>query len=249
MEISAFLLREKTLQLRSSFLENVRHKLDLLRQFMTGLEKGDPSGESSEKLTEKLFSEIHKLKGTGGTYGFNEISVAMKQFLKYIRPPFNEKRGPTTEEIQGFRNEFEIFCRYFPLYEQGFEAIQRSASPTIPGILWIDGERNISWCDEMEWFCIENSFLIFSAVNRQEISLIRDWFRPSLVLLHPILSDTDSLDFSRELSRKHEAPVLLILKRSNSADPASWEAAGVRDWISPDSTTLELKNLLRKNLL
>jgi len=101
MEWSPFLHKPKTNELRKSFLNHVFEIHQTILANFQDLSSTPKVSESEEQKTiQHLFGEVHKLKGTGGTYGFFEISHCYEDLIQFLRPSFREKRSLLPQEIK-----------------------------------------------------------------------------------------------------------------------------------------------------
>ena len=220
MEISDFLLKEQTLALRKSFFENFRQKELQLLEWMHTLEKDGLPEEEAITLTSQLFNEIHRFKGTGGTYGFNEISVVCREMLRFIRPPFNEKRKPFPHELREALILQEKLNRYIPVMEKGLNDLSKKNSP-ISCILLIDAVRG-PFADELDFFTIEEHYLVISSFNPQDVFTLKKHLSPRSILLHAPYPDYSTPQVVSKLGEVFSCSLIL------SGDPRLYEE--VRDY-------------------
>lgn len=247
MEISDFLLKEQTLTLRKSFFENFKQKQLQLLEWMLKLEKKDTPAEEAIFLTDKIFNEIHRYKGTGGTYGFNEISVVCREMLKFIRPPFNEKRRPFSHELKEALSLQEKLIRYTPVMEKGLNALAQKNS-TLSCLLSIDADRG-PFADELDFFTLEEHYLVISSFHPQDVFSLMDHLSPVSILLHAPFSDCSTSLLVSKLGEVFSCPLILL------GDPRLYEE--VKDYgklsLSPGipytSDRDSVQAMMRKTLL
>lgn len=227
MEISGFLLKEQTQALRKSFFENFKQKQLQLLEWLHKLEDEGIPPEDAVSLTDKIFNEIHRYKGTGGTYGFNEISVACKEMLKYIRPPFNEKRRPFSHELKETLILQEKLIRYTPVLEKGLHDLCRKDS-SLPCLLLIDAVRG-PFADELDFFTLEEHYLVISSFHPKDVLLLLNQLQPRSILIHapypdyptPLLIQKLGETFSCSLSLLGEAKVYEEVKHYGRLSPGA----------------------------
>ena len=247
MEISDFLLKEQTLALRKSFFENFRQKELQLLEGMHKLEQEDLPEEEALTLTNQLFNEIHRYKGTGGTYGFNEISVVCREMLRFMRPPFNEKRRPFSHELKEALILQEKLHLYIPVMEKGLKDLSQKNCP-ISCILLIDAVRG-PFADELDFFTVEEHYLVISSFNPQDVFSIMQHLSPRSIVLHAPYPDYSTPQVVSKLGEAFSCSLLL------SGDPKLYE--DVRDYgklsFSPvipyTSDRGSVQSLMRKALL
>ncbi len=229
MEISDFLLKEQTLALRKSFVENFRQKQLQLLEWMHTLEREALPEEEAIPLTSQLFNEIHRFKGTGGTYGFNEISVVCREILRFIRPPFNEKRRPFPHELKEALILQEKLHRYTPVIEKGLNALSQMNSP-ISCIILIDPVRG-PFADELDFFTIEEQCLVISTFNPQDVFSIKKHLSPRSILLHAPYADCSTPQVVQKLGESFSCSLIL------SGDPKLYEEVDDYGKLSLSSVT------------
>ena len=221
MEISDFLLKEQTFALRKSFFENFKKKQLELLEWMQTLEKEEGlSGQEAVSLTQKLFNEIHRYKGTGGTYGFNEISVVCREMLRFIRPPFNEKRKPFPHELREALLLEQKLIQFVPDLEKGLNDLSGKEAP-LSCVLLLDAERG-PFVDELDFFSLEQHYLVISSYQPRDVFPLMNQLAPRSILLHAPYPDYSIPLLVKKLGAQFSCPLFFL------GDPQQYE--GVNEY-------------------
>lgn len=111
--------------LSAKFAVQLPEKLGLIRDtyaaVFTGFtsDRSDAAGETKALLA-RLRNELHKLAGTGATFGFAELSAAARYFEELLEPFIDSQQGPATAELtQAVR----------PSFDAAYAALMRAVSP------------------------------------------------------------------------------------------------------------------------
>lgn len=248
MEISGFLLKEQTFALRKSFFENFKTKQLQLLEWMHTLEKDGMPAEEAVSLTDKIFNEIHRYKGTGGTYGFNEISVICREMLKYIRPPFNEKRKPFPHELKEALNLEERLIHYAPVMEKGLNDLSKKDS-SFSCILSIDADRG-PFADELDFFALEEHYLVISSFHPKDVFPVIQKLAPRSILIHAPYSDYSTSLLVKKLGEMFSCSLILLGDPKLYADVKDYGKLSVNPEVVPyTSDRGSVQSMIRKILL
>ena len=122
MEISSFLQAPPTMALRLSYLKNIESKNELIKKYFYQL-KEEKDESVSWSLLDFVFNEVHRLKGSGGTYGFNEISIVYEEIMELIRPFHVKKKHPDLPSIdyRSTINSNDVIDQYLNLLNTNSE--------------------------------------------------------------------------------------------------------------------------------
>jgi HPt (histidine-containing phosphotransfer) domain-containing protein len=91
-------------QLRREYLAESPARLAELRRLIAAFRAGDPDASQS------LIILFHRLAGSGGSYGFPEISEigrTMERWLKSTPPPGPEQAGKLEEAVEQLARNFD----------------------------------------------------------------------------------------------------------------------------------------------
>lgn len=129
MDISHFLRQPPTVKLCTSYLENVWNKFNLIASLLQKISFASVPMADRLQATKDAFQEAHRLKGSGGTYGFNEISLFYKQMLIFLRPPFDENRLLSDTELEGAQQLHRTFPDWFAVLKSLFHGLYLQTEP------------------------------------------------------------------------------------------------------------------------
>ncbi|EKD27778.1 MAG: hypothetical protein ACD_79C00583G0004 [uncultured bacterium] len=182
MELSEFLQTPASLKLRQNFFAKIEGINNKVIERLNYLNYSTDNDELKLKVMHELFGEVHRIKGTGGTYGFNEISNIYIEILKYVRPPHNETRLPELHEIENSTELAEIFSEYFKVLKDSFAKLS-AEKPCYNGksVFIANYSRDALFYD-IEFFCIKNKIAVFSALNFKESSQALKYIQPDIII-------------------------------------------------------------------
>ncbi|MBN2143053.1 MAG: response regulator [Candidatus Aureabacteria bacterium] len=234
MEISVFLQKPETVSLRLSYLENVlkKHKiiLDLLNQLMSEI----ITSEKKQQMVRDIFAEMHRLKGSGGTFGFNEISLIYKELLQYIRPAYEKKEIPPPSDLAAGKKIAEEFSGYLPILLKGFHQLKSPSGGLSSYSLLILNEDRRLVITELEKACINRKWIIYTVLNLQEARSLPQGFYPHIFILDPRLPDGNGILFCRELKKKYPAiPIIVISPEYNQEEKKESQKTGANEYSAP----------------
>jgi len=254
MEISTFLQRPETVSLRSSFLENVSAKNQRILGLIESL--SDTPGSQTEvcrKLLVELFTETHRLKGSGGTYGFNEISLAYEEMLLYIRPAHEGLRLPDEEELEQAEKLSEEFDRYLPLLRKAFGSVTRGVSDRNdlgPQVFFVTQNRR-SIHHELFFSLVKRGLVFYTVQNGAEAESALEKVFPHLFIL-----DTDFLEGSgisickniRDLPNFSECPIWVLSHKTSSIEKEELQKAGATHYFGDPFSQQEIVDKIFETL-
>ncbi len=82
---------DKLVRLRRSYLEALPEKLG-------AVEASLKAAQGSEVLVAVAFTDVHKLKGSTGSYGYEALSARLAEVHELLYDCVEEKRPPTDEQ-------------------------------------------------------------------------------------------------------------------------------------------------------
>jgi len=204
MEISQFLQRKETGELRHSFLLNVQEKNEKILANLNAL-KEDRSVDRVQ-TTAAIFLEVHRLKGSGGTYGFNEISLVFREVLLYIRPAHENKREATALETAQSISILTRFQAYMPFLFQLFgkfqEVSRTSVALHLPVLCIVNQDRREA-VEKLETLCMQHHFNLMTVQNSEEGLFALSQIRPGCLIIDRKIDDNKGLEFLGKL-QKHK---------------------------------------------
>jgi hypothetical protein len=229
MEISTFLQQGPTWNLRKTYLENVQQKnariIDLLQQ----LQKPNILAAEEKETLFSLFNETHRLKGSGGTYGFHEISWVYNQMNAFIRSAKDDIRPLDFLEIQKtlhIMNEFSKILPRLCLFFQSTSPAQPLSS--LPAILHISENRSY-YEAPMEYFFLQKNTPFFTTHDPVHALEALNIAKPKWFLVNTDILETEGTGFIHTL-KQHEcgknARLALLLK--NKKDKEKKEIADIQ---------------------
>lgn len=83
--------KEKLLRLRRSFLDALPAKLDAVVEALAAA-RSDPA------VLAAAFTDVHKLKGSTGSYGYADVSARLAEIHELLYDCVDQKRAPSDDE-------------------------------------------------------------------------------------------------------------------------------------------------------
>jgi hypothetical protein len=207
--------------LRKTYLENVQQKnariIDLLKQLL----KPNLLATEEKETLFTLFNETHRLKGSGGTYGFHEISWVYNQMSVFIRPAKDDIRSLDFLEIQKtltIANEFSTTLPTLLLFFQNTSASQVAAS--LPSILHISEHRS-HYVSPMEYFFLQKKIPFFTTHDLLQALQALNIAKPKWLLVNTDILEKGGADFIHTLKQHpfgKNARLALLLKKETDKE-------------------------------
>jgi CheY-like chemotaxis protein len=243
MEVSFFLQKQETRTLRLSYLENVQKKHALVIDLFNQLIQGTGTPETKLSLVTSLFAEMHRLKGSGGTFGFNEISLIYKELLHYIRPAYEKKEIPSTLDLSEGKKWAEVFSAYFPFLFKAFQQLASLSSRQTSFSIMIVNEDRRPVIAELEMACIHRKWVVYTLLNLEEASRLLKEFTPDLILLDSLLADGNGIHLCKTLKNdKPSLPVYILSPDYKEEEKRETMKAGATGYYAPP---YDMKEILK----
>ncbi len=191
-------------------------------------------------FAQQLRETAHRLKGSGGTYGFPDISAASFQ-IETLLDKHLAIRAPLTAasliSLEAYMSDLDgsflrADRRQVPP-KSLLATIESEATPNIFPIILVDDDLNITRM--IESILGKAGFLVKS-IHRPEAALEAiDMFQPDLVLLDIDMPNTNGLELCRSLrhqKRFQTLPIVFVTSRSESVDKVEGLGAGADDYLT-----------------
>ncbi len=246
MEISTFLQQSVTWNLRKSYLNNVLKKhaeiIVLLKRLL------DPNLIAAEKKSalSTLFHEIHRLKGSSGTYGFNEVSWIYKEMSDCTRLMHEGECSLDFSDIQKTLKTANELSKNLPFLFLTFQSTEPSIlSPSSTSILCVN-KYPAPWLTHMELFFLRKKIAFFTTQSAAEALGILKFTRPRWLLVNSEILDACDMHFLSALTQHEygkDSRLALLLKNTADTKKKKWTDTRVDHLFS---LTTPIKNLLEE---
>jgi len=210
MEISHFLHNPKTMELREKFMESVFLKHGIIQSYMNDL-RLDLSFDQKIELIASLFGEVHRLKGSGGTYGFYEISRVYFNALIYIRPPQNEMRMLTKEEFDAAALILDEFTKYYPALKNAFVDLNNQVHHRDDKSIFYVAQDRGDFYKELEQFALLNNVVLFSVMTTEDAIFALDKVSPGTVFIDTSHYEDAFLSLIKQFQDKESVSDIIVI--------------------------------------
>lgn len=200
------------------------------------------------KTMQKAAQLAHKLYGTSGSYGLNEISGAFNLIEKTLNSMLFNKltmwnsKGWTViqEALQLASADSSQMARTLdikstsPLTEskQNLAKTTGNNSDRLPRVLLLDDDRSFS--KRIEALLSAEGIMSYSFVDTNFILDILAWIKPDLLLLDVDMPERNGLDicsFIRQTEEWHNLPIFLVTAKNGATWQKAAFAAGASEFI------------------
>ncbi|MBI1741827.1 diguanylate cyclase [Candidatus Acetothermia bacterium] len=223
-------------ELVQEYLKELSGRLRHMRACLTELH----SRPEALELAQQLREAAHRLKGSGGTYGFPEISTASLQ----IETLLDEHLAARTPLSPASMTHLD---RYMSDLEKAFRRADRRQTPSgnksstavsdslppIFRVITVDDDPTVTRL--IEATLGEAGFLV-NSVHQSELALEAiEGFQPDLVLLDIDMPKIDGLELCRSLRRQKRfqtLPIVFVTGRAQSSHKVEGLNAGADDYLT-----------------
>ncbi len=210
MEISHFLHNQKTMDLREKFMESVFLKHGIIQSYMNDL-RLDLSFDQKIELVSSLFGEVHRLKGSGGTYGFYEISRVYFNALIYIRSPQNEMRMLTKEELDSAAIILDSFTKYYPALKKAFMDLNNEVYHIDDKSIFYVAKDRGDFYKELEQLVLSNNVVLFSVMTIEDAVFALDKVSPGMVFIDASHYEDEFLSLIKQFKDKESVSDIVVI--------------------------------------
>ena len=231
-------------ELVQEYLKELSRRLRQMRACLAELH----SRPDALELAQQLREAAHRLKGSGGSYGFPEISTASLQIETLL------DKHLTTRTRLSSASMSDLERRMSDLQKAFLQADRRQAPPgsktsTIVGdshpqilrVITVDDDPAVTRL--IETTLGEAGFLVKSVQQPEVAREAIESFGPDLVLLDIDMPKIDGLELCRSLRRQKRfqtLPIVFVTGRAQSVDKVEGLHAGADDYLTKPIDPKEL---------
>jgi len=210
MEISHYLHNAKTMELREKFLESVFFKHESIVTCINDLHE-DLSSDKKIELLSYIFNEAHKLKGSGGTYGFYEITRVYFNLLIYIRSAKNDIRALTKAEFKSASLIANEFTKYYPVLRSAFSDIKNQIQNMDASSIFCVAKNRDGFFPELEEISLSKNLMLFSVMTMEDAFFALDKISSSKVFIYIEYHEDEFLPLIKQIKCKEYVSTIIVI--------------------------------------
>lgn len=249
-------IEERMSNLRRAYLDVLRERAVLIERALRQYENGDRSKVAHDELR----AIVHKLAGTGATYGFPALSTRAREVETLLR----KGTAATDRALRDGISNLLVACRTaLGLDDIRNRPLQRTAfgrravpAPTFPSpparrpkLLVVDDDPAVR--DLFSSMLAEDADVL-TATNSDEGLRVMRLHRPDLVLLDDIMpggiTGLKLLDMLHASGEFADTPIIMITASDAPEHKARGLAAGAIDYITKPFDAITVMTTMRRRL-